>query len=263
MRLSRWLTLFTHFPRGFRKSCDRLVFLAAPQYRSPKISIFSTTKKGRKSGTDTNQKARLAQWMSYETYNNNLSLLFLWLRQFLYECCWDWGWLSYVQYTRESGCSRRTHWLLVIWIINHTRCTTHTPRKEDGLKRRNRKFEGSSLFFPYAQRILRRQLNSWSLFSRVSGLVYIHTNIYKGKHSPLLFILEKKRTSRGGGRVSCRFSDSKKKIKIFQEIKYHHSTSVHIKTAAGSTVALYTLVWCVIPYKLLSWLHPPFFPYQL
>jgi hypothetical protein len=28
------------------------------------------------------------------------SLSFLWLRQFLYECCWDWGWLSYVQYKR-------------------------------------------------------------------------------------------------------------------------------------------------------------------
>jgi hypothetical protein len=28
------------------------------------------------------------------------SLSFLRLRQFLYECCWDWGWLSYVQYKR-------------------------------------------------------------------------------------------------------------------------------------------------------------------
>jgi hypothetical protein len=74
----------------------------------------------------------------------------------------------------------------------------NTPRKEDGLKKK--KFKGFFFFFftffPYAQRILRRQLNSWSLFSRLSGLVYIHTNIYKGKHSPLFILV--KRTSRGG-----------------------------------------------------------------
>jgi hypothetical protein len=77
----------------------------------------------------------------------------------------------------------------------------NTPRKEDGLKKK--KFKGFFFFFftffPYAQRILRRQLNSWSLFSRLSGLVYIHTHKYiQGKALSSSFYFRKKRTSRGG-----------------------------------------------------------------
>jgi hypothetical protein len=92
----------------------------------------------------------------------------------------------------------------------------NTPRKEDGLKKK--KFKGFFFFFftffPYAQRILRRQLNSWSLFSRLSGLVYIHTHKYiQGKALSSSFYFRKKdQPRRGGCRVASRTQKKNKNL---------------------------------------------------